>query len=70
MNRFRSRPAFSKREVFLQVTFTDNSPTSHLVVPKLADVYQVPDLRLTDTDNGRCFGDREFWFSYFCRNVH
>ncbi len=65
MNRFHSRPAFSKREIFLKVTFTDYSPASDLVVAKLAAIYQVSNLRLTDTDNGRCLSDREFWLGYF-----
>ena len=65
MNRFYSRLAFSKREIFLKVTFTDYAPTSYLVVAKLAAIYEVPNLRLTDTDNGRCLCDRELGLGYF-----
>jgi hypothetical protein len=65
MNRFHGRPAFRKREIILKVTFTDYSPASYLVVTKLAAIYEVPNLRFTDTNNGRCLSDREFWLGYF-----
>jgi hypothetical protein len=65
VNRFHSRPAFSKREIFLKVTFTDYSPASYLVVAKLAAIQQIPNLRATYTDNGGCLRDREFWLGYF-----
>jgi hypothetical protein len=70
MNRFYSRAAFSERQILMKVTFTDYSPASYLVVPKLAAIYQVPNLRLTNTDNRRCFSDREFWLGYFWRKAH
>lgn len=65
MNRFHSRPALGKREIFLKVTFTDYSPASYLVVAKLATIDKAPNLRFTNTDNGRCLCDRELWLSYF-----
>jgi len=65
MNRFHSRPALRKREIFLKMTFTDYSPASYLVVAKLATIDKVPNLRLTDTDHGRCLCDRELWLGYY-----
>jgi hypothetical protein len=65
MNRFHSRPTLGKRQIFLKVTFTDYSPASYLVVAKLATIDKVPDLRLTDTDNGCGLCDRELWLGYF-----
>ena len=65
MNRFHSRPTLGKREIFLKVTFTDYSPASYLVVAKLAAIYKVPNLRLTDTNNGRRLCDRELCLGYF-----
>jgi hypothetical protein len=65
VNRFHSGPPFGKRQIFLKVTFTDYSPTSNLVVAKLAAIYQIPNLRLTDTDNRCGLRDREFWLGYF-----
>ena len=35
MNRFHSRPALRKREIFLKMTFTDYSPAPYLIVAKL-----------------------------------
>lgn len=64
MNRFHSRPALSKGEIFLKMAFTDYAPASYLIVAKLAAIHKVSNLRLTDTDNGRCFCDRELWLGY------
>jgi hypothetical protein len=65
MNRFHSRPALRKREIFLKMAFTDYSAAPYLIVAKLATINKVPNLRLTNTDNRRRLCDRELWLGYF-----